>query len=243
MHPQFQSRASRDPTVHNHRASNTFSPAALILFLAGCLAGGLLLAPSPTYAQKTAEEAEAMPDFDAYAAFRKPQPEHAILAPLAGSWRCAMTVWLHGDPPPEAKLDATLDAEWAFGERFLRIEAHRKGTSHHFETMPLDIHGVYYFGYDTYAKAYYNVLLSEEDVIPIRSAGTWQADARQLRFLTEENDPVTGDSFRKWEIFTLPEKGSGKAAEAPDQLGYELRYGFADGSEIKAGECTFRRVR
>lgn len=224
------------------------SPSPLVTFLlACCLGGGLLplgsgLGPVPAHAQKSAEEAEPMPDFDAYAPYRKPQPKHALLGALAGRWHCAMTVWLHGEPPPKATLDATLEGEWVFGDRFLRIETHRKGVSHHFETMPLDIHGVYYFGYDTYEKAYFNVLLSEEDVIPIRSRGSWDEEARRLSFLTEEHDPVTGDTFRKWEIFTLPsaDQAGGRDPSA-EALGYELRYGFVDGSEIKAGECTFRR--
>ena len=129
---------------------------------------------------------------------------------------------------------ARLEGKWVYGERFVEATFFRRGDQGPFERAPVEIHSIYYLGYDTYKKQYYNIFLGDEDVIPLTSSGSYDPEKKTLTFVGTEHDPITGDSFTKYEIFTLP---------GGDEIGYELRYGFADGSTITAGKGTYRRKK
>lgn len=183
----------------------------------------VLAAALPLEAQKTAKEAEAIPEWEKYKPFRHPGENHRLLDSLEGTWTTTLRAWLHGSPPPEVALDARLEARWILDGRYLQLDYRHTGPE-------LDLEGRYYFGYDPIEGHYYNLLIANDHVIPLHSKGAWDGEKKTLSFRGIEYDPVTGDSFEKREHFTFL---------APDRIGYELRYGFSDGTEIKAAEGTF----
>jgi len=192
------------------------------------------LAVSPLAAQKTVEEASTHGPLEDYIPYRTHQSQHDIYNPLIGEWGCDMSVLLHGTPPPQGTLRVTFKADWIFDGRYLEMNIRRVGVSEHFGKEPVDVEDIQYFGYDPIHKKYYNILLTEEHVVPTSSEGEYDAETHTLTFTGIEEDPITEDSFTKWEVFHLGGK---------DGIPYELHYSFLDGSKIKVGWCTFEKKK
>ena len=193
----------------------------------------IVLGLSPAHAQKTAKEAEAIPEFDKYKPFRHPGEKHQALNAFEGKWEARLTAWLHGTPPPKVEMKATLDNRWAYGRRFVEGTYILAQQSKPGEAAGVHVTGVYFFGHHNETGEYFNYFFADDHVIPTISTGRYDATARVFTFEGGEHDPVTGDDFTKIEIFRL---------NSADEMAYEQRYRFADGTEIKAAEGTFRRV-
>lgn len=188
---------------------------------------------SPALAQKTAKEAEAIPEFDRYRPFRHPGDKHKALDAFEGKWEAAITAWLHGTPPPKVAMKATLDNQWVYGRRFVQGRYTLAQVEGEGKDAGVRVTGEYLFGHHNEKGEYFNYFFADDHVIPTVSTGSFDPAAKVFTFTGGEHDPVTGDDFAKIEIFRL---------KARDEIGYELRYRFADGTEIKAAEGTFRRV-
>ncbi len=184
-------------------------------------------------AQKTAKEAEVVPEHNAYRPFRHPGPKHEVLRAFEGKWEAQITAWMHGSPPPKIEMRSTWDYRWVYGQRYIHgahtlIQVAKEG-----EGAPVQVLGEIFLGHANERNEYFTYYFADEHVYPTYSIGHFDDTGKVLTLIGGEHDPVTGDDFKKIEIYRL---------EGPGQIGYELRYRFADGSEIKAAEGTYRRL-
>lgn len=202
------------------------------LFVALGLAA--LAAAAPLAAQKNAQEAEKPEDPVLYSQYGNPGEKHRLLDPMAGRWEATMSLWLHGTPPPEVKVSASMDNHWVFGGRYIEGRMQYTDNVKQPDGTVAVTDMVYHFGHSNGERRFWSVLMGNFQLQPTFSEGAWNEQAKTMTFTGTEHDWVTGDSFQKIEIFNQ---------SRPDELGYELHYRFADGSEIRAARADFRRKK
>jgi hypothetical protein len=67
------------------------------------------------------------------------------------------------------------------------------------------------------------------------SKGVYLKAKNALLFTGTEDDPVSGDSYERLDLYTFQDN--------KDKIGYQLLYRFADGSEMKVVDGTYTRVK
>lgn len=186
---------------------------------------GALLLAMPVTAQQTAKEAEhEAGDPVAYDKILKPADMHEILGRFVGTWKADFKVLVYGTPPREIGMKETLDAKWILDDRF--IEA----------TFDADVNGKgkIMMGYNGATKKFFRNFFIEWDSRGTFSQGVYIRSKNQLVFRGMEDDPISGDSFEKRDVFTFgPDK---------EKIFYQEFYIFADGSEVKPIEGYYVRV-
>lgn len=196
---------------------------------AWCGAAALLLTVAlPLSAQQTAKEAEKEAGTaDQYKKALNPADKFEILGRLAGTWEGTFTAWTYGTPPKPVTLKETLEAKWVLKDQFL--------DTHFSMQFPEKeaIQGRVTMGYDGAKRHFFRVFLVDYDPRGTFSTGHYIRSKNALVFHGVEEDPVSGDSFTKRDVFTFLDK---------DKIGYAQYYTFADGSEIKVIEGHYTRV-
>jgi hypothetical protein len=186
-----------------------------------------LLLTLPLGAQQTAKEAELEAGKPAdYQKILRPEDKFEILGRFAGSWEGSLKALLHGTPPKEAPLKDTLEAKWLLDDHFIDVQ---------FTTQFGDNsnRGRVTMGYDGAKKHFYRIFLVSLDPRATFSTGQYIRSKNALVFHGIEEDPISGDSFTKRDVFTFIDK---------DKIYYEQFYAFADGSEVRVMEGYYNRV-
>lgn len=189
-----------------------------------------LLGALPLAAQQTAKEAQKEAGTgEQYDKLLRRTGHHDILARLEGNWQGTnMKVLLWGAPFRESTMTDTLNAKLIFNGNFLETEQVTtiEGNSGKSKII---------MGYNGADKEFYRLYMNEGEPRGTWSTGVHLRTRDALIFNGTEHDPVSGDKFTKREIFDF---GPNK-----DEIGYELSYVFADGSELKVVEGVYKRVK
>lgn len=189
-----------------------------------------LLAALPLGAQQTAKEAEqhAAPPQE-YDKILKPAAENEILGRFVGKWNANLSVLVYGSPPREVTMKDTFDARWILNDRFVEAD-------YSYDLVGAGVsNGKIIMGYNGATKEFFRNFLIDWDSRGTFSDGVYIRSKNALVFRGEENDPITGDSFEKREVFTFgPDK---------DKFYYEQFYRFADGSELRVMWGDYIRVK
>lgn len=186
-----------------------------------------LLLTLPLSAQQTAKEAEleAGPA-EEYKKHLSPPDKFEILGRFVGTWEGTFTAWTHGTPPKQVPMKETLEAKWILKDQFL--------DTHFSMQFPGNVNqGRVTMGYDGAKRHFYRVFLVDYDPRGTFSTGYYIRSKNALVFHGVENDPVSGDTFTKRDVFTFLDK---------DKIAYAQFYSFADGSEVKVIEGHYTRV-
>jgi len=193
---------------------------------AWCGAAALLLT-LPLPAQQTAKEAEREAGAPAdYKRILSPEDKLEILGRFAGTWEGTFTAWTYGTPPKPVPLKETVETKWLLNDRFLDANFTMRFPEHATQ-------GRVTMGYDGAKRHFYRIYLVDYDPRATFSTGYYIRSKNALVFHGVEEDPVSGDSFTKRDVFTFEDK---------DKIGYAQYYTFADGSEIKVIEGQYTRV-
>lgn len=193
------------------------------------LPAALLLAALPLAAQQTAKEAEKEAGTgEQYDKLLRRTGHHDILARLEGSWQGSMKVLVWGPPPRETVMSDTLDVKLIFNGNFLEAEQTSNIEGNKFRSKII-------MGYNGADKEFYRLYMNEGEPRGTWSTGVHLRGRDALIFNGNEHDPVSGDKFTKREIYDF---GPNK-----DEIGYELSYVFADGSEMKVANGVYKRVK
>lgn len=182
----------------------------------------------PLSAQQTVKEAEKdTADKAAFLKLIRPEAEMEILGRFVGTWEGTFKVMLHGTPPVEATMKDRLEAKWILGNSF--IDTDFAGQFNDNKMV-----GRVTMGYNGGKKHFYRIYLADWDPRGTYSIGYYIRSRNALVFKGPEDDPLTGDSFEKRDSFTFVDK---------DNIYYEQFYTFADGSEVRVMEGTYKRVK
>src|SRR5262249_28225517 len=134
-----------------------------------CLAMGLLAAPALAQDAKKAGGKKGAPDqaamMAAWQKYATPGEGHAVLKPIAGSWTCAVKMWMAPDAPPQ-ESPATSESKMIMGDRYLQEEV--KGS---FQGMPFSGMGI--TGYDNIKKKYVGAWVDNMGTGVMTSEGTY----------------------------------------------------------------------
>lgn len=188
----------------------------------------ILAVALPLSAQQTVKEAEKdTADKAAFLKLIRPEAEMEILGRFAGTWEGTFKVMLHGTPPVEATMKDRLEAKWILGNSF--IDTDFAGQFNDNKMV-----GRVTMGYNGGKKHFYRIYLADWDPRGTYSVGYYIRSRNALVFKGPEDDPLTGDSFEKRDSFTFVDK---------DNIYYEQFYTFADGSEVRVMEGTYKRVK
>jgi hypothetical protein len=187
-----------------------------------------VLSLQPLAAQKNAKEAEKPQNPEDYKMLL-PGENQKLLEPFVGKWEATLRTWGHGTPPPESSMKQTMDTRWVMDGYFLQTDFTSQSAG-----ADAPFQGVIYRGYNPSLQHHVSIQLSNGDAREIVSAGSYDAATKTFTFQSQEKDPHLGDTFVRKDVYTF---------DGPDQLTYQLRFGFKDGSEIKAAEGTFKRVK
>jgi hypothetical protein len=186
-----------------------------------------LLLTLPLSAQQTAKEAEREAGTpDEYKKILSPADKLEILGRFAGTWEGTFTAWTYGTPPKPVPMKETLEAKWLLKDRFI-------DTQFSMQFPENASQGRVTMGYDGAKRYFYRIFLVDYDPRGTFSTGHYIRSQNALVFHGVEEDPVSGDSFTKRDVFTFHDK---------DKIGYAQYYIFADGSEIKVIEGHYTRV-
>lgn len=190
-----------------------------------------LLVAMPLGAQQTAKEAEKEAGTpEQYEKLLRRSGHHEILERLAGKWQGTLKVLVFGGNPfRETSMKETLEAEMILNGNF--FQAHSTSMIEGGGPMKAMI----IMGYNGADKQFYRLYMNEGEPRGTWSTGVHIKSKDSLVFRGIEHDPVSGDEFEKWDVYTFgPDK---------DKFHYELSYMFADGSEIKVANGDFTRVK
>jgi hypothetical protein len=182
----------------------------------------------PAAAQKTRAEAEKPQDPKNYTALL-PGEHHKPLGQFVGDWDATLRVWGHGTPPPETSMRQTLHVRWVMRDNWVQTD-----YTHKYATVDRPSHGVVYRGYNGATESYVAIILDDGDTRETVSKGTYDAAKKTFVFEGPEKDPYLKDTFTRKETYTFVDN---------DHYNYTLIYVFQDGSDIKAMEGTFTRVK
>lgn len=192
------------------------------------LGAAALLAALPLGAQQTAKEAEkhAAPP-EEYDKILNPADKQEILSRLVGTWNADLKIVVYG--PSEATMKDTFQAKRILNDRFVELDY----------TYDLKGGGIskgkIIMGYNGATKKYFRTFLIDWDSRGTFSDGVFIRSKNALVFRGEENDPITGDSFVKREVFTFgPDK---------NKFYYEQFYEFADASEVRVAWGDYIRAK
>jgi len=185
-----------------------------------------LLAALPVAAQQTAKEAEKEAGTrEQYEAILKPADKHEILGRFVGHWKGEMKVLLYGTPS-EGIMPEEIEAHWILKDNFIEMNATQK-IRDFLVTLKIT------FGYNGSIKKFYQLYLTDGEPRGTYSQGVLLRSKNALVFRGMEDDPVSGDSFERRDVYTFVDK---------DTIQYQLFYTFVDGSEIKAVDGLLKRV-
>jgi hypothetical protein len=186
-----------------------------------------LLMAMPLTAQQTAKEAEKEAGTPAeYERLLKPADKHEILGRFVGSWKGDLKVLLYGTPS-EGIMPEELEAHWIMKDNFIEMSLTQHIRDH-------VVNGKILLGYNGSIKKFYQLFLTDGEPRGTYSQGVLLRSKNALVFRGMEDDPVSGDSFERRDVYTFVDK---------DKIMYELYYTFVDGSEIKPVEGYLTRVK
>jgi Protein of unknown function (DUF1579) len=190
-----------------------------------------LLTAMPLLAQQTAKEAEKEAgSFEQYDKLLRQSGNHEILARLAGNWQADLKAMVWGGTPfRETSMKDTVNGEMIMGGNFLQVHS----SSEIAGGVPSKTMAI--MGYNGADRQFYRLYMSEGEPRGTWSTGVYIKSKDSLVFRGTEHDPVSGDKFEKWDVFTF---GADK-----DKFHYELSYMFADGSEMKVANGDYTRVK
>lgn len=186
-----------------------------------------LLVATPLMAQQTAKEAEREAGNAAdYQKILKPADKHEILGRLVGNWKGDFKVLLYGTPLRESTMKQEFEGRWILKENFLEIDFLQDIQGSIMKAKIL-------MGYNGSLRRFYQLYLTDGEPRGTYSLGVLFRSKNALVFTGTEDDPISGDSYERRDIFTFLDK---------DKISYQLIYRFLDGSELKAADGTYTRV-
>jgi hypothetical protein len=186
-------------------------------------------ATAPLAAQKSAKEAETFkPDPEKLNRAMDITAQRKVLDQLAGSWKGDIKVYLHGTPAVEVKATDANRAQWTLANTWLQSDTHLK-----FSGSP-DMTWRMLMGYNPALKHYVRITLAVGDPRETFSTGAYDAATKTFTFMGTERSAVTGDDFKRREVIKIL---------APGKYSWEIWYGFADGSELRAFTGTYTRLK
>ena len=186
-----------------------------------------LLVATPLLAQQSAKEAEKEAGNPAeYEKLLKPADKHEILNRLVGTWKGEFKVLLYG--PKEATMTHDFVAAWILKDNFLEINYTQdiQGSLLKVKTL---------MGYNGAWRRFYQLFMTDGEPRGTYSKGVYLKAKNALLFTGTEDDPVSGDSYERLDLYTFQDN--------KDKIGYQLLYRFADGSEMKVVDGTYTRVK
>ena len=187
----------------------------------------VLLMAMPLTAQQTTQEAEKEAGTpDQYEKLLKPAAQHEILGRFVGRWKADLKVQLYGTPS-EGTMKETAEARWILKENFIEMDFTQ-------EVQGAVVKGKVLIGYNGSLKKFWHFFLVDGDPRGTYSQGVLIRSKNSLVFRGSEDDPVSGDSFERRDVYTFVDK---------DKILYEVYYAFADGSEIKPIQGHLVRVK
>lgn len=191
------------------------------------LGAAVLLAALPLGAQQTAKEAEREAGtYEQYDKLLRRSGHHDILARLEGTWQGTHKVLLYGGRV--TVLKDTLETKGILNGNFFE-------TDYTTDIEGSVARGKVIMGYNGADKEFYRLYMNEGEPRGTWSTGVHVKSKDELVFRGIEHDPVSGDKFEKFEIFTFgPDK---------DKVRYVMSYTFADRSEITVVDGTYTRVK
>jgi hypothetical protein len=183
----------------------------------------------PLAAQKSAKEAEAFkPDPAKLDKVMDVTAQHKILDQLAGSWKGDIKVYLHGTPAVEVKATDDNRTQWTLADTWLQSDTHLKLPGSPDMTWRM------LMSYNPAFKHYVRITLAAGDPRETVSTGTYDATTKTFTFVGRERSAVTGDDFKRREVIKIL---------GPGKYSWEIWYGFADGSELRAFTGIYTRLK
>lgn len=155
-----------------------------------------------------------------------PGPRHALLAGMAGRWRC---VALHRMDPsqPEAKIEFESEGTMILGGRFLKYEAKGEFFGMPFESLTI-------LGYDRRHEHYTVIGFDTMGTYSVAGEGPFDEATKTLRLKGSTHDPKTGATERYTFVYR---------DITPDSFVSELWFKTPDDKEMKVVESTCTRVK
>jgi hypothetical protein len=176
----------------------------------------LFFAPRSTYAQNN-------DDMKAMAAYAAPGDIHKMLAKSAGTWTCAVTMWM---APGAQPMNSTTEAknEMILGGRYLQ-----QTNTGSFMGQPFT--GVSTTAYDNAKKIFINTWIDNMGTGIMVLTGTWDAASNTVTFTGNEVDPVSGKDIPVKETLKIVDDNHEELA----------MYSTAGGKEFKNMEIKMVR--
>jgi len=191
------------------------------------VSAALLLAATPLMSQQTAKEAEKEAgNGEQYEKLLKPADKHELMGRFVGTWKGDFKVLLYGTPN-EAAMTHDMIGKWILKDNFLEIDINQDIKGSKLTTKTL-------IGYNGSWKRFYHLFLTDGEPRGTYSLGVLLRSKNALVFTGPEDDPISGDSYERRDIYTFVDK---------DKIGYQLIYRFVDGSEIKVIDGFYTRVQ
>jgi hypothetical protein len=156
-----------------------------------------------------------------------PGEHHRVLEPFVGRFRTTSRMWMTPDAAPQESTGLA-DHTWVLGGRFLKMDVRGDMGGHPFE-------GLGYLGYDNILGEYTAVWLDNMSTGITRASG--QLDP-VTKIYTEGGTfscPITGEKERRF-------RGEWKVIDG-DTLSYTMYNPSPDGTDVKAIEISYKRVK
>lgn len=154
-----------------------------------------------------------------------PGPEHAVLQPLAGTWKASIKSYMTpGDPMVS---QGTLDRTWIMGGRYLV-------GKHTGDFMGMPFEGMEILGFDRQHGKYVSTWIDNMGTgIALAQDGTWDPATKSLSMTMSFDDPVTGRPTASRMVTKIVND---------DTVLYTMT-GQRDGKDYTQMEATYTRVK
>lgn len=186
-----------------------------------------LLVAVPLMSQQTAKEGEKEAGNPAeYEKILRPADKHEIMGRFVGTWKGDFKVLLYTSPDP-ASMTHEMRGEWILKDNFLELNTRQDIKGSILTTKTL-------IGYNGAWRKFYHLFMTDGEPRGTYSLGVLFRAKNALIFTGTEDDPITGDSYERRDVYTFVDK---------DKIGYQLIYRFLDGSEMKVIDGFYTRVQ
>ena len=134
---------------------------------------------------------------EAWMSFGQPGPEHKKMADMAGTWTQQQTYWMIPGAPPEQST-STATFKPMFDGRFM-VEK-MKSVMKTPDGQEMEFEGFGVFGYDNQKEKHFFVWFDSLSTSMMYGEG--ETDGNTITYLSEMNNPVTGDPMEYKTVVT-----------------------------------------